>query len=86
MTQKLEKSNPKPKKISRSATTPAKRKAAPPMARTRATPKAVTETVTAETEVRMRAYALWERRGSPVGSPEVDWYQAQEQLSSGRAG
>ena len=86
MTQKLEKPNPKPKKISKPvATTPAKRKAAPPRTRPRAA-KAVTETVTAETEVRMRAYALWERRGSPVGSPEVDWYQAQEQLSSDRAG
>ncbi|HKQ86156.1 MAG TPA: DUF2934 domain-containing protein, partial [Candidatus Acidoferrales bacterium] len=26
-----------------------------------------------------RAYYHWERRGRPVGSPEVDWYHAVEE-------
>ena len=26
-----------------------------------------------------RAYFHWERRGKPVGSPEVDWYRAVEE-------
>ena len=25
------------------------------------------------------AYALWEMRGRPAGSPEQDWYKAEEQ-------
>jgi hypothetical protein len=28
------------------------------------------------------AYELWEQRGRPVGSPEVDWQKAEERLSS----
>ncbi len=28
------------------------------------------------------AYALWQERGCPDGSPEVDWFQAEEQLSN----
>lgn len=27
--------------------------------------------------VARRAYRLWEERGRPFGSPEVDWYRAQ---------
>lgn len=26
-----------------------------------------------------RAYYLWERRGRPVGTPEVDWYRAENE-------
>lgn len=26
------------------------------------------------------AYALWLDRGCPIGSPEVDWFRAEEQL------
>ena len=26
------------------------------------------------------AYELWERRGRPVGSPEIDWYEAESAL------
>jgi len=29
-----------------------------------------------------RAYELWRLRGSPEGSPEVDWLQAERELSS----
>jgi hypothetical protein len=31
-------------------------------------------------EVARLAYFLWQRRGCPFGSPEVDWCQAEEQL------
>jgi hypothetical protein len=28
------------------------------------------------------AYRLWEERGRPLGSPEVDWYQTERELES----
>jgi hypothetical protein len=28
------------------------------------------------------AYELWERRGHPLGSPEVDWFAAETSLAS----
>lgn len=28
------------------------------------------------------AYELWERRGRPLGSPEVDWFAAEKALAS----
>ena len=28
-----------------------------------------------------RAYALWERRGKPEGSSEMDWYAAEQELA-----
>ena len=31
-------------------------------------------------EVARLAYLLWQRRGCPFGSPEVDWRKAEEQL------
>jgi hypothetical protein len=30
------------------------------------------------------AYALWERRGAPIGSPDEDWIEAERQLREGR--
>ena len=33
-------------------------------------------------EVAMLAYQLWMERGCPIGSPEVDWFQAEEQLQN----
>lgn len=30
--------------------------------------------------IRLNAYYLWQERGCPVGSPEVDWLRAEEQL------
>ena len=26
------------------------------------------------------AYALWQERGCPIGSPELDWFQAEEEV------
>jgi hypothetical protein len=31
-------------------------------------------------EIARRAYALWESRGRPDGSPDEDWHRAKEQL------
>jgi hypothetical protein len=27
------------------------------------------------------AYSLWESRGCPIGSPEEDWYKAEQELA-----
>jgi hypothetical protein len=34
-------------------------------------------------EITCQAYALWEDRGRPLGSPDEDWYKAKEQLRAG---
>jgi len=36
-----------------------------------------------EEEIAQRAYALWESRGKPIGSPEEDWHRATEELLTG---
>ena len=35
-------------------------------------------------EVAALAYELWRRRGCPIGSPDVDWTQAEAALQNGR--
>jgi hypothetical protein len=35
-----------------------------------------------ESAVRELAYQLWILRARPCGSPEVDWYRAEEELES----
>jgi hypothetical protein len=30
--------------------------------------------------IRLKAYYFWEERGSPLGSPEVDWFRAEQEL------
>ncbi len=42
-------------------------------------PEAVTTTTT-EKSIAALAYQLWLGRGCPVGSPEIDWFQAEEEL------
>lgn len=37
-----------------------------------------------EAEISALAYDLWERRGRPFGSPEVDWFEAENRLNSSR--
>ena len=32
-------------------------------------------------QIELLAYQLWEERGQPWGSPEVDWLQAESQLT-----
>jgi DUF2934 family protein len=31
-------------------------------------------------EITDRAYARWQQRGCPVGSPDYDWYEAEQEL------
>ena len=31
-------------------------------------------------EIAIRAYCLWEERGSAVGSPEDDWFRAEQEI------
>jgi DUF2934 family protein len=33
-------------------------------------------------DIAQLAYRLWEERGAPIGSPEVDWARAEEELSA----
>ena len=33
-------------------------------------------------EVAVLAYALWEKRGCPVGSPDLDWSEAEATLQA----
>jgi hypothetical protein len=33
-------------------------------------------------EIARLAYLLWERRGRPVGSPDIDWFRAEHELLS----
>jgi Protein of unknown function (DUF2934) len=32
-------------------------------------------------EIAARAYELWQARGRPQGSPEIDWFRAEHELS-----
>ncbi|MFN7995428.1 MAG: DUF2934 domain-containing protein [Bryobacteraceae bacterium] len=34
-----------------------------------------------QSEVAALAYQLWQDRGSPVGSPDEDWFRAERELS-----
>ena len=31
-------------------------------------------------KIALRAYSLWEKRGSPIGSPDEDWFRAEQEL------
>lgn len=31
-------------------------------------------------EIALRAYLLWQDRGSPLGSPEEDWLRAEQEI------
>lgn len=31
-------------------------------------------------EIAARSYELWQERGYPHGSPEIDWFRAEEEL------
>ena len=33
-------------------------------------------------EIAIRSYELWQQRGYPIGSPEIDWFNAEEELLS----
>jgi hypothetical protein len=50
-------------------------------------PQSTTETepqsTVDQTAIAARAYELWQERGSPIGSPEADWFRAVEELKIG---
>ena len=66
------------KTVSKSEKIPAKRKTA--TARSKAAPPRMRPRkkvqIPTEDEIRQKAYALWESRGRPMGSPDVDWFEA----------
>lgn len=33
-------------------------------------------------EIEQVAYRLWQERGAPIGSPEVDWERAEQELTA----
>ena len=33
-------------------------------------------------EIALRAYGLWQERGSPIGSPEEDWFRAEQEIGN----
>jgi hypothetical protein len=35
--------------------------------------------------IALLAYALWQERGCPEGSPEVDWFRAEQEFATRRA-
>ena len=35
-------------------------------------------------QIAVLAYALWEARGCPEGSPETDWFEAEQELTASR--
>ena len=35
-------------------------------------------------DIAKRAYQIWEERGRPIGSADVDWYEAERQLQPWR--
>ena len=37
-------------------------------------------------EIEQVAYRLWQERGAPIGSPEVDWERAEQEVSERDAG
>lgn len=36
-----------------------------------------------QTQIQALAYELWMHRGAPIGSPEEDWYEAENRLTRG---
>jgi hypothetical protein len=33
-------------------------------------------------QIQLRAYQYWEERGRPLGTPEVDWFRAEQELAA----
>jgi hypothetical protein len=62
---------------------PSSRKTRPPLeaqgAQRRPVMPSTQESPTQE-EIEKLAYLLWEERGAPLGSPEIDWERAEEAL------
>jgi Protein of unknown function (DUF2934) len=35
-------------------------------------------------EIELRAYELWRERGCPWGTPDADWFKAEQDLTGGK--
>ena len=33
-------------------------------------------------QIALRAFGLWQERGSPIGSPEEDWFRAEQEIGN----
>jgi hypothetical protein len=51
----------------------------PKAAATSTTHEGSTQSLNPE-EIAARSYELWQERGYPHGSPEIDWFRAEEEL------
>src|SRR5688572_21125760 len=50
-------------------------------ARARAGGEAMSSTIAIDhSQIHQRAYARWQERGCPVGSPDHDWFEAEQEL------
>ena len=56
----------------------------PPLKRAPKAAAAAAGAGTSTEDVARLAYALWESRGRPLGSPEEDWYRAEQELLNKR--
>ena len=39
--------------------------------------------IPSDEQIRSLAYSLWEKRGKPMGTPEADWLEAENELKGG---
>jgi hypothetical protein len=46
--------------------------------------KVIIATTPEPDQIASLAYALWQQRGCPEGSPEADWLRAEEELTKSR--
>lgn len=72
---------------SRQSSTPKVRKsrkasveAPPPVVQLEVSPESFAH-IPSDADIARKAYALWEGRGRPMGSPDEDWYRAQQELT-----
>jgi hypothetical protein len=42
------------------------------------------ETMSLREQIESLAYSLWQERGRPEGTPEEDWFRAEEELKANR--
>lgn len=68
----------------RSESKPKSRAAATPLEDVPALPTAPPHNVVEHEEIARLAYSYWEARGCQGGSPEEDWFRAEQELQSQR--
>jgi hypothetical protein len=58
--------------------------AQPGMKNSRAVPETESPQIPDSQQIASLAYALWQARGCPEGSPEEDWLKAEQELTTSR--